>query len=93
MVGDVHRVLTRGGVFMYPSDNRNPAQPAKLRLLYEAFPMALLAESAGGQAYSESAPILTLQPGSLHERVPVILGDKQYVEAYFLSLPKPQDKC
>lgn len=86
MVGDVHRVLMRGGIFMYPSDNRNPAQPAKLRLLYEAFPMALLIEAAGGRAYSESAPILTTKPTGLHERVPVILGDTEFVDACLRSL-------
>lgn len=88
MVGDMHRVLTRGGIFIYPSDNRNPAQPAKLRLLYEAFPMALLTEAAGGQAYSESALILATKAENLHQRVPVILGDKDLVEECFLSITK-----
>lgn len=79
MVGDVHRVLTRGGVFMYPSDTRNASQPAKLRLLYEAFPMAFLAETAGGSAFNESTPILSQTLNNLHERVPVILGDEKLV--------------
>jgi fructose-1,6-bisphosphatase I len=74
MVGDVHRVLIRGGIFMYPSDSRNLQQPAKLRLLYEANPMAKLIEAAGGEAYTESEQILSIVPTSLHQRVAVILG-------------------
>ena len=77
MVGDVHRVISRGGIFLYPSDNRNPKQPAKLRLLYEANPMALLIENAGGKAWNESQPILEIQPQKLHERVAVILGSEE----------------
>ncbi|ACE85656.1 class 1 fructose-bisphosphatase [Cellvibrio japonicus] len=80
MVGDVHRVLTRGGIFMYPSDNRNPRQPAKLRLLYEANPMAMLTENAGGKAWSENQRILNIQPDSLHQRVAVILGSANEVD-------------
>jgi fructose-1,6-bisphosphatase I len=80
MVGDVHRVLTRGGIFLYPSDNRNAKQPAKLRLLYEANPMALLIENAGGKARSETQRILDIQPQQLHERVAVILGSANEVE-------------
>jgi fructose-1,6-bisphosphatase I len=79
MVGDVHRVLTRGGIFLYPSDNRNAKQPAKLRLLYEANPMALLIENAGGKACSETQRILDIQPQQLHERVAVILGSENEV--------------
>ena len=81
MVGDVHRVLMRGGIFSYPSDSRNPGQPAKLRLLYEANPMALLIEGAGGKAFTETQPVLTLQPHALHQRVAVILGSANEVEA------------
>lgn len=80
MVGDVHRVITRGGIFLYPSDNRNAKQPAKLRLLYEANPMALLIEKAGGKAWSESQRILEIQPQQLHERVAVILGSANEVD-------------
>ncbi len=80
MVGDVHRVICRGGIFMYPSDSRNPKQPAKLRLLYEANPMAMLIENAGGKAWSESQRILDIQPSALHERVAVILGSANEVE-------------
>ena len=80
MVGDVHRVLTRGGIFLYPSDNRNAKQPAKLRLLYEANPMAMLIENAGGKACSETQRILDIQPQQLHERVAVILGSANEVD-------------
>ncbi len=80
MVGDVHRVLTRGGIFLYPSDNRNTKQPAKLRLLYEANPMAMLIEHAGGKAWSEQQRILEIQPQQLHERVAVILGSVNEVD-------------
>lgn len=94
MVGDVHRVLTRGGIFMYPSDNRNAKQPAKLRLLYEANPMAMLIENAGGKACSEAQDeiqrILDIEPQSLHQRVPVILGSANEVKVcvtYLLKEP------
>lgn len=80
MVGDVHRVLTRSGIFLYPSDSRNAKQPAKLRLLYEANPMAMLIENAGGKAWSESQRILDIQPQQLHERVAVILGSANEVD-------------
>lgn len=80
MVGDVHRVLSRGGIFLYPSDSRNAKQPAKLRLLYEANPMALLIEQAGGKAFNESQRILTIQPHELHERVAVIIGSANEVD-------------
>lgn len=79
MVGDVHRVLIRGGVFIYPSDNRNPKQPAKLRLLYEANPMAMLVEGAGGKAFSETQRILDIEPEALHQRVAVIIGSANEV--------------
>lgn len=85
MVGDVHRVLTRGGAFIYPSDSKDPAQPAKLRLLYEAFPMAMLVVAAGGCGYSEAQPLLEMTPTSLHQRTPVFLGDKKLVEDCFTA--------
>lgn len=80
MVGDVHRIISRGGIFLYPSDNRNPKQPAKLRLLYEANPMALLLENAGGKAWNENQRILEIEPRELHERVAVILGSANEVQ-------------
>ncbi len=80
MVSDVHRILTRGGVFMYPWDKREPHKPGKLRLMYEANPMGWLVEQAGGAATNGRQRILDIQPGQLHERVSVILGSKNEVE-------------
>ncbi|MCU4674013.1 class 1 fructose-bisphosphatase [Catenovulum sp. 2E275] len=80
MVGDVHRVLTRGGIFLYPQDKRDPNKPAKLRLLYEAYPMALLIENAGGKASTGEQGILDIELAELHQRVPVILGAAEEVE-------------
>ena len=79
MVADVHRILSRGGIFMYPWDQREPDKPGKLRLLYEANPMAFLVEQAGGMATNGQRRILDLQPTKLHERVSVILGSSQEV--------------
>ena len=79
MVADVHRILTRGGVFMYPWDKREPNKPGKLRLMYEANPMSWLIEQAGGAATNGQQRILDLQPEGLHERVSVILGSKNEV--------------
>jgi len=80
MVADVHRILTRGGIFMYPADAREPDKPGKLRLMYEANPMAFLTEQAGGAATDGKQRILALQPQKLHQRVPVFLGSKEEVE-------------
>jgi fructose-1,6-bisphosphatase I len=79
MVADVHRVLSRGGLFTYPWDNRDPSKAGKLRLMYEANPMALLVEQAGGEAYTDQQKILDLQPTAIHQRVPVILGSANEV--------------
>ena len=80
MVADVHRILTRGGVFLYPWDKREPNKPGKLRLMYEANPMAWLVEQAGGGATNGRERILDIQPTKLHERVSVILGSKNEVD-------------
>jgi fructose-1,6-bisphosphatase I len=80
MVADVHRILTRGGVFMYPWDKREPDKPGKLRLMYEANPMAFIVEQAGGAATNGLQRIMELQPSKLHERVSVVLGSKNEVE-------------
>ena len=80
MVADVHRILTRGGVFMYPRDRKDPSKPGRLRLLYEANPMAFVVEQAGGAANNGERRILELQPTSLHERVAVVLGSREEVE-------------
>jgi fructose-1,6-bisphosphatase I len=80
MVGDIHRVLSRGGIFMYPFDKRNPEMPGKLRLLYEANPMAFLMEQAGGLASTGKGRIMEVMPEEIHQRVPVIIGSKEEVE-------------
>jgi fructose-1,6-bisphosphatase len=80
LVAEVHRILMRGGLFMYPKDTKDPAKPGRLRLLYEANPMAMIVEQAGGAASTGRARILDLRPGSLHQRVPVILGTRSEVE-------------
>jgi fructose-1,6-bisphosphatase I len=80
MVADVHRILTRGGVFLYPWDKREPEKAGKLRLMYEANPMSWLIEQAGGAATNGKQRILDIQPGKLHERVSVMLGSKNEVE-------------
>lgn len=80
MVADVHRILTRGGIFMYPWDKREPDKPGKLRLMYEANPMSWLVEQAGGAATNGKERILDIQPKKLHERVSVILGSRNEVE-------------
>ena len=77
LVAEVHRILMRGGLFMYPKDTRDPGKPGRLRLLYEANPMAMLVEQAGGAASTGRGRILEVAPSSLHQRVPVILGSTQ----------------
>jgi fructose-1,6-bisphosphatase I len=80
MVVDVHRILTRGGVFLYPWDQREPAKPGKLRLMYEANPMAFLVEQAGGMATNGQERILDIAPTQLHQRTSVMLGAKAEVQ-------------
>jgi len=80
MVADVHRILSRGGVFLYPWDKREPDKPGKLRLMYEAAPMAFLIEQAGGLATNGRERILDITPRKLHERVSVVLGSKNEVQ-------------
>ncbi|MBY6018755.1 class 1 fructose-bisphosphatase [Ferrimonas balearica] len=79
MVGDVHRVLSRGGLFTYPQDTKNPEKPFKLRLMYEANPMSFLVEQAGGVASTGYERIMAIQPEGIHQRVAVILGSKNEV--------------
>ena len=80
MVADVHRILTRGGVFMYPLDSKTREQGGKLRLLYEANPMSMLIEQAGGASTTGRERIMALEPQKLHQRVPVVLGSRNEVE-------------
>lgn len=80
MVADVHRILTRGGIFMYPRDQRPSSRQGKLRLMYEANPMSFIVEQAGGMAIDGEQRILDIAPEGLHQRVGVILGSKNEVE-------------
>ena len=80
MVAEVYRILTRGGIFMYPKDTKDPSKAGKLRLLYEANPMSFIIEQAGGASSTGRERIMDLKPEALHQRVPVILGSKNEVE-------------
>jgi len=80
MVGDVFRILTRGGIFLYPFDTKDKAKPGKLRLMYEANPMAFIVEQAGGVCSTGRERTLDINPKEIHQRVPVILGSKNEVE-------------
>lgn len=80
MVAEVHRILMRGGVFLYPRDNKNPQLAGRLRLTYEANPMSFIVEQAGGMSTTGQIPIMEVQPKDVHQRVPVILGSKLEVE-------------
>jgi fructose-1,6-bisphosphatase I len=80
LVAEVYRILTRGGVFLYPLDLRDPSKPGKLRILYEANPMAFIIEQAGGACSTGRERILDIKPTGIHQRVPLILGSKNEVE-------------
>jgi fructose-1,6-bisphosphatase I len=80
MVAEVYRILTRGGIFMYPWDSRDPAKPGRLRLMYEANPMSFIVEQAGGISSTGQQRILEIKPKGIHQRIPVILGSKNEVE-------------
>jgi fructose-1,6-bisphosphatase I / sedoheptulose-1,7-bisphosphatase len=80
MVAEAHRILMRGGVFMYPRDTKDASKPGRLRLLYEANPIAMLMEQAGGRASTGSVPMLTVMPSALHQRIGLVFGSKNEVE-------------
>jgi len=80
MVGEIYRILTRGGIFLYPFDSKDPTKPGKLRLMYEANPMAFIVEQAGGVSSTGRERIMELTPDAIHQRVPVILGSKNEVD-------------
>lgn len=80
MVGDIHRILCRSGIFMYPYDLKDPAKAGRLRLMYEANPMSMLMEQAGGASTTGRVRILEIEPTDLHQRVPVIIGSKNEVD-------------
>ncbi|WP_373018253.1 class 1 fructose-bisphosphatase [Thiomicrorhabdus sp.] len=79
MVAEVHRILIRGGIFMYPYDNRDPSKAGKLRLMYEGNPMSMIVEQAGGASSTGRMDIMDVQPQGIHDRVPVVLGSKNEV--------------
>ena len=80
LVAEAHRILMRGGVFMYPRDTKDPSKPGRLRLLYEANPIGFLMEQAGGRASTGHRPMLEVQPDSLHQRIGLVFGSKSEVE-------------
>ena len=80
MVGDIHRILCRSGIFMYPYDLKDPKKAGRLRLMYEANPMSMLMEQAGGASTTGRVRILEIEPTELHQRVPVIIGSKNEVD-------------
>jgi fructose-1,6-bisphosphatase I/sedoheptulose-1,7-bisphosphatase len=80
LVAEAHRILVRGGVFLYPRDRKDPGKPGRLRLLYEANPVGFLIEQAGGRASTGSRPILEAEPACLHQRVPFVFGSREEVE-------------
>ena len=80
LVAEVYRILTRGGIFMYPYDFKDPSKAGRLRLLYEANPMAFIIEQAGGACYTGRERILDIKPTEIHQRVPLVLGSKKEVE-------------
>ncbi|MBD3612302.1 MAG: class 1 fructose-bisphosphatase [Hydrogenovibrio crunogenus] len=79
MVAEVHRILIRGGIFMYPYDNRDPSKAGKLRLMYEGNPMSMIVEQAGGASSTGRMDIMDVAPQGIHDRVPVVLGSKNEV--------------
>jgi len=80
MVADVHRIISRGGIFMYPQDARDPDKPGKLRLMYEGNPMSMLVEQAGGAATNGRQRLMEIEPTQLHQRVAVFMGSRQEVD-------------
>ena len=96
MVADVHRILMRGGVFMYPRDTKQPLRPGRLRLLYEANPMAMVVEQAGGRASTGRERILSITPNDIHQRVPVVLGSTEevdQVQRYHEAFDRGEDRA
>lgn len=90
MVGDVHRILIQGGVFLYPADTRPGKENGKLRLMYEGNPIAFLIEQAGGKASNGQCRILDIEPRELHQRVPIILGSAEEVDLLVQMLEETQ---
>jgi fructose-1,6-bisphosphatase I / sedoheptulose-1,7-bisphosphatase len=95
MVAEAHRILMRGGVFMYPRDSKDASKPGRLRLLYEANPMGMIMEQAGGRASTGSVPMLKVLPTSLHQRIGLVFGSKNEVERIeqYHHDPRTQDSA
>ena len=94
MVAEVHRILMCGGVFLYPRDSKDPAEPGRLRLLCEANPIAFIVEQAGGRASTGRQPVLGVQPTSLHQRIGLVFGSKievERIERYHAEPPARKD--
>jgi fructose-1,6-bisphosphatase I/sedoheptulose-1,7-bisphosphatase len=95
MVADIHRILTRGGIYLYPKDSKDSAKPGRLRLMYEANPMAMLVEQAGGAASTGRVRMLDLPPEHIHQRIPIIIGSKnevEHIERYHAAFDKGTDE-
>ena len=80
MVAEAHRIMMRGGVFLYPRDNKDPSKAGRLRLLYEANPIGFVMEQAGARCSTGRQPMLGVQPTSLHQRIGLVFGSKSEVE-------------
>ena len=90
LVAETHRILMRGGVFLYPRDQKDPAKPGRLRLLYEANPVGFIVEQAGGRASTGARPVLAVEPESLHQRIGFVFGSRdevERIERYHNDLP------
>ena len=92
MVAEAHRILMRGGVFLYPRDSKDPDKPGRLRLLYEANPIGLVMEQAGGRCSTGRQPMLGVKPGSLHQRIGLVFGSKNEVERIERYHHEPQTR-
>ena len=92
MVAEAHRILMRGGVFLYPRDTKDPVSPGRLRLLYEANPIGFVMEQAGGRASTGRQPMLGVVPGSLHQRIGLVFGSKNEVERIERYHREPETK-
>jgi fructose-1,6-bisphosphatase I / sedoheptulose-1,7-bisphosphatase len=92
MVAEAHRILMRGGVFMYPRDTKDASKPGRLRLLYEANPIGFLIEQAGGRASTGRQPVLDVKPSALHQRIGLIFGSRNEVERIERYHQEPQQR-
>jgi fructose-1,6-bisphosphatase I/sedoheptulose-1,7-bisphosphatase len=94
LVAEAHRILTRGGVFLYPRDTKDSSKAGRLRLLYEANPIGMLVEQAGGRASTGEGPVLDVQPTTLHQRIGFVFGsaaEVERIERYHIETPDEPD--